>query len=76
MKDEDARGIRYYEGAHFLIVYTDGKGGLKAGLKFLPDLTRKRSIDPYLRRAMGRDLLGSAQRTWADRIVKTAAAGA
>lgn len=45
--DEDARGLRYYEGAHFLIVYSDGKGGLKSEVKFLPDLTKKRSIDPY-----------------------------
>jgi hypothetical protein len=45
--EADVRGIRYYEGAHFLIVYTDGKGGLKSEVKFLPDLTRKRSINPY-----------------------------
>lgn len=45
--DEDATGLRYYEGAHFLIVYSDGKGGLKSEVKFLPDLTKKRSIDPY-----------------------------
>lgn len=45
--DKDATGLRYYEGAHFLIVYSDGKGGLKSEVKFLPDLTQKRSIDPY-----------------------------
>lgn len=45
--DSKVNGFRYYEGAHFLIVYTDGKGGLKSEVKFLPDLTRKRSINPY-----------------------------
>lgn len=45
--DSEVDGLRYYEGAHFLIVYSDGKGGLKSEVKFLPDLTRKRAIDPY-----------------------------
>jgi hypothetical protein len=45
--DADAKGLRYYEGAYFLIVYSNGKGGLKSEVKFLPDLTRKRSINPY-----------------------------
>ena len=45
--DSEINGFRYYEGAHFLIVYTDGKGGLKSEVKFLPDVTRKFSIDPY-----------------------------
>jgi hypothetical protein len=45
--DDDARGFRYYEGAHFLLVYSDGKSGLKAEVKFLPDVTRIRSVDPY-----------------------------
>jgi hypothetical protein len=45
--DSQADGIRYYESAPFLLVYTDGKGGLVSKLLFLPDLTRKRVIDPY-----------------------------
>jgi hypothetical protein len=45
--EADVNGIRYYEGAHFLIVYTDGKGGLKSEVKFLPDLTQKRAVNPY-----------------------------
>jgi hypothetical protein len=45
--DSQANGIRYYESAPFLLVYTDGKGGLVSKLLFLPDLTRKRVIDPY-----------------------------
>lgn len=45
--DEEADGIRYYESAPFLLVYTDGKGGLNSQLLFLPDLTQKRVIDPY-----------------------------
>ncbi|MDP9412553.1 MAG: hypothetical protein M3Q08_00285 [Pseudomonadota bacterium] len=45
--DEDVDGIRYYESAPFLLVYSDGKGGLQSQLLFLPDQTRKRSIDPY-----------------------------
>jgi hypothetical protein len=45
--DEKADGIRYYESAPFLLVYSDGKGGLQSQILFLPDLARKRSIDPY-----------------------------
>jgi hypothetical protein len=45
--DDQADGIRYYESAPFLLVYSDGKGGVVSKLLFLPDLTRKRVIDPY-----------------------------
>lgn len=45
--DAEANGIRYYESAPFLLVYSDGKGGLTSQLIFLPDLTQKRVIDPY-----------------------------
>jgi hypothetical protein len=45
--DDDAKGIRYYESAPFLLVYSDGKGGLTSQLLFLPDQTQKRTIDPY-----------------------------
>jgi hypothetical protein len=45
--DNRATGIRYYETAPYLLVHTDGKGGLKSQLLFLADLTQKRSIDPF-----------------------------
>lgn len=45
--DTKAQGIRYYESAPFLLVYSDGKGGLVSKLLFLPDLTQKRTVDPY-----------------------------
>jgi hypothetical protein len=45
--DLTADGIRYYESAPFLLVYTDGKGGLRSEIKFLPDTTTKRSVDPF-----------------------------
>ena len=45
--DDAAGGIRYYETAPFLLVYSDGKGGLQSQILYLPDRTRMRSIDPY-----------------------------
>lgn len=45
--DAEAQGIRYYESAPFLLVYSDGKGGIVSKLLFLPDLTQKRTVDPY-----------------------------
>lgn len=45
--DDKVNGIRYYESAPFLLVYTDGKGGVISELKFLPDVTTKRSVDPF-----------------------------
>jgi hypothetical protein len=47
VSDTDANGIRYYESAPFLLVYSDGKGGLNSQLLFLPDVTKKRVIRPY-----------------------------
>jgi hypothetical protein len=47
-KDEaSARGFRYYQPAPFLLVYSDGKGGLISQIKFLPDTSRKMSVQPY-----------------------------
>jgi hypothetical protein len=40
-------GFRYYEGAPFLLLYTDGKAGLTSKVLYLPDTTRLRSIEPY-----------------------------
>jgi hypothetical protein len=45
--DTKADGIRYYEQAPFLLVYTDGKGGLKTQFLYLPDTSRKKVLDPY-----------------------------
>ena len=45
--DNDATGIRYYENAPFLLVYSDGKGGLTSQLLYLPDLTQKRVVHPF-----------------------------
>ncbi|GGC93423.1 hypothetical protein [Undibacterium terreum] len=46
-EDEKATGFRYYETSPFLLIYTDGKGGLVSKLLYLPDMTKKRSIRPY-----------------------------
>lgn len=46
--DNDAsQGIRYYEPAPYLLVYTDGKGNLTSQIIMMPDLTQKRVIDLY-----------------------------
>jgi hypothetical protein len=45
--DKCARGFRYYQPAPFLLVYSDGKGGLISQIKFLPDTTEKMSVRPY-----------------------------
>lgn len=46
-ENKSVDGFPYYEVAPFLFVYSDGKGGLKSEIKFLPDTTRMRSIRPY-----------------------------
>jgi hypothetical protein len=45
--DAKARGFRYYESAPFLVVFYDGEEFLTTEVLFLPDTTRKRSIQPY-----------------------------
>lgn len=40
-------GIRYYDSSPFLLIYTDGKGGLKSDVLYLPDTTKLRVIKPY-----------------------------
>jgi hypothetical protein len=40
-------GIRYFDTSPFLLIYTDGKGGLVSKLLYLPDSTKLRSIKPY-----------------------------
>jgi hypothetical protein len=46
-KDNEAGGIRYYEPAPFLLIYSDAQGNLKSEIVILPDVTNKRSIDPF-----------------------------
>ena len=45
--DDIAAGFRYYETAPFLLIYTDGNGGLNSQVLYLADTTKKRSIAPY-----------------------------
>jgi hypothetical protein len=40
-------GIRYYEPAPFLLVYSDSKGGLTSRIVWLPDTTRTMTLKPY-----------------------------
>lgn len=39
-------GIPYYGGAHYLLVYSDGKGGVVSKLLYLPDRNQKRVAKP------------------------------
>ena len=45
--DVRADGFRYYDPSPYLLVQTDGNGGLKSDLKWLPDLTKLRHAKPY-----------------------------
>ncbi len=45
--DDEATGIRYFEPAPFLLVYSDARGNLTSNVIIMPDLTRMRSVDPY-----------------------------
>lgn len=45
--DTSAEGFRYYDTSPFFLVYTDGKGGIKSQVLYLPDKQKKRSIKPY-----------------------------
>jgi hypothetical protein len=47
LTDDNANGFRYYETSPFLLVYTDGKGGLVSKILYLPDSTKLRTIKPY-----------------------------
>jgi hypothetical protein len=42
-----AGGIRYYQPAPYLLLYTDSEGGFVSKLLILPDLQQKMSIRPY-----------------------------
>ena len=45
-EDADDRGIRYYRSSPYLIVYSNGKGGIVTEIKYLPDPTKKMSAQP------------------------------
>lgn len=44
----DATGIRYYENSPYLIVYSDGKGGLRWQIRYLPDQSRLMTVSPTI----------------------------
>lgn len=43
---DDPDGIPYYEGTHYVVVYSDGKGGIVWKLLFLADENKKRVAKP------------------------------
>lgn len=47
-QEDDAKdtGVRYYRSAPYLIVYSNGKGGINASIRYLPDVTQKMSVKP------------------------------
>lgn len=47
--DATATGVRYYESAPYLLVYSDGKGGLKWQILYLPDQSHIMTASPEVR---------------------------
>jgi hypothetical protein len=47
LDDRSANGIRYYEPAYFLLVYSDAAGSVKTDVLVLPDTTRKMVAQPH-----------------------------
>jgi hypothetical protein len=45
----NSAGIRYYESAPYVLVYSDGKGGLKWQILYLPDQSRVMTVTPEVR---------------------------
>lgn len=45
--DKEARGFRFYEQAPFLLIHSDGQGGLTSTIAWLPDTRRVISARPY-----------------------------
>lgn len=43
--DKKVDGIRYYRRSPYLLVYSDGKGGVVWNVLFLPDPTKKMAVD-------------------------------
>jgi hypothetical protein len=48
LESADATGIRYYENSPYLIVYSDGKGGLRWQIRYLPDQSRLMTVKPTI----------------------------
>lgn len=46
-QNDTTDGFRYYETSPFLLITTDGKGGLESKVLYLPDTTKLRTIKPY-----------------------------
>ncbi|MDB6104573.1 MAG: hypothetical protein JWO52_4572 [Gammaproteobacteria bacterium] len=46
---DSSTGIRYYENAPYLIIYSDGKGGLNWQIRYLPDQTKLMSVSPVVK---------------------------
>jgi hypothetical protein len=46
--DETETGIRYYDSAPYLLVYSDGKNGLNWQIIYLPDQTHVMSANPQI----------------------------
>jgi hypothetical protein len=44
----DATGIRYYENAPYVLIYSDGKGGLKWQIRYLPDQSKIMTAKPSI----------------------------
>jgi hypothetical protein len=45
---DGATGIRYYENSPYLLVYSDGKGGLRWQIRYLPDQSRVMTVKPTI----------------------------
>ena len=63
--DSQANGIRYYEPAHFLLVYADAAGSVKTEIIVLPDTTRKMVAKPHTLLAKNKQTL-----TFSDGMLK------
>lgn len=46
-RDEMAKGFRYYQPSSYLLVYSDGKGGIVWEIHQLPDASKEMSARPY-----------------------------
>jgi hypothetical protein len=46
--DDTEKGIRYYNSAPYLLVYSDGKNGLNWEIIYLPDQTKVMAADPKI----------------------------
>ena len=47
-EDDPSTGIRYYESAPYLLIYSDGKGGLKWQILSLPDQSHVMTVAPVV----------------------------